>query len=85
MKTDPPKRDTDIILTDDLRLWTDGGDILGPVGRNGTSQLQKRGVAAVGMKRASGVVDNLLRLDLVSDVPLVVSASFEETGPGEFL
>lgn len=47
-----------------------GGNILGPVEWNGTSHLDEGGVAPCCERHDRGVVDNLLRLNLVGYVPL---------------
>ena len=72
-------------LTDNLWFGTDGGDVLRPVGWNGATQLQERRVAAVGMERAPCIVDDLFGLDFVSNVPLIVSTSFEKASPCKLL
>ena len=73
------------IRTSNLRLWSHSGEILGPKRRHGASQLEVGGVTTVRVEGGGGVVDNLFRLHLVSDVPLVVGTSFEKTCPGKFL
>ena len=73
------------VLTCDLWFGSHPGEVLRPEGRNRASKLKEGGVASVGMKVRRCIVDDLLCLYLVGDVPLIVRASFEKTCPGKVL
>lgn len=51
-------------------LWHHGGNVLWPVQRDWASHLDVWGVTSCCERRNRGIMDNLLRLHLISHIPL---------------